>query len=169
MAAAGDALRQAFEGGGPLVAAMLAARARELAQAPAAEEEAQPRLQVVTLVGATGRWALPVGAATRVEPLGCVLAVPAPAPAVLGLTLLAGRRCLLIDPEVVLAGVPCRPCGRPGHAVLLRDHPLALAVDRAEAVVALPRPPAGTRVLTDGSLLMDPGRLVAAVTRGGGG
>lgn len=163
-----DALQQAFEGGGPLVAAMLAERARELAQLEDEAETAQAQVHVLTLTGAAGRWALPVAAVARVEPLGAVLPLPDPLPPVLGLARLGGRRCLLIDPEVVLAGVPCRPCTRAGHAVVLRDHPVALAVDRADAVLWLPRPGEGARVLADGSLLMDPARLLAAAIRGGG-
>lgn len=162
-----DALRQAFEQREEQMAALLAERARDLARREE-DEPAQPQFQVLTLSGAVGRWALPVAAAARVEPLGGVLALPDPPAPVLGLALLAGRRCLLMDPEVVLAGAPCRSCARPGHAVLLRDHPLALAVDRVEAVLWLPRPPEGARVLADGSLLMELGRLVTAATRGGG-
>lgn len=168
MASAVDALRQAFDGRGPLVAALLAERARELARGEKEEEPAQPQIQVLALTGPAGRWALRVTAAARVEPLGAVLALPDPLPAVMGLSLVGWRRCLLVDPEAVLAGAPCRPASRPGHAVLLRDHPLALVVDRAEAVLWLPQPARGVRVLADGSLLMDPGRLVAAATRGDG-
>lgn len=167
MAEAVDALHLAFEGRGPLIAAMLAERARELAQAGPEDELRQARIQVLTFSGPAGRWALPVAAAARVEPLGAVLALPDPPPSVLGLALLGGRRCLVMDPEVVLAGVACRPVSRPGHAVMLRDHPLAVAVDRAHAVLWLPRPDEGARVLADGSLLVEPGRLLAAATRGG--
>lgn len=168
MADAADALHQAFAGRGPLVAAMLEERARELAEEEFDEDAAQAGIQVLTCSGPAGRWALPATAVARVEPLGGVLVLPDRPPAVLGLALLGGRRCLVMDPEVVLAGVPCRPAGRPGHAVVLRDHALALAVDRAHEVLWLPRPDKGARVLADGSLLMEPGRLLAAAMRGGG-
>lgn len=165
-----DALRQAFERQGPLVAAMLAQRAHDLAAVADAGPDpvtADDHVLVLTLRGPTGRWALAVAEVARVEPLADIVALPGLPPPVLGLALLGGRRCLVVDPGVVVAAAACRPIGRPGHAVVLRHHPLALAVDRAEAVVRLPPPARGGQVLADGSLLMEAGRLVAAATRGG--
>lgn len=168
MATASQALQQAFEGQEARVAAMLAERARDLSAVPAPDEPAAARVHVLSLRGQAGRWALPVVQAARVEPLAGCLPLPSPLPPVLGLALLNNRRCLLVDPEVVLAAVPCRPVSRPGHAVLLRGHAVALAVDRAEAVVWLPRPEPGARMLADGSQWVDVARLMAAATRGGG-
>lgn len=168
MATVAEVLRQAFAGQPALVAAMRAQRARELAEVPPPEQPAEARMQVLLLAGAVGRWALPVAQAARVEPLAGCLPLPSPPPPVLGLALLDNRRCLLMDPEVVLAAAPCRSAARPGHAVLLREHAAALAVDRAEAVAWLPCPAPGARVLADGSLLVDVARLMAAATRGGG-
>lgn len=168
MATADQVLQHAFEGQEARVAAMLAQRARDLSEVPAPEEPAEARVRVLSLRGQVGRWVLPVVQAARVEPLAGCLPLPNPPPLVLGLALLNNCRCLLVDPEVVLAAVPCRPVSRPGHAVLLRGHAVALAVDRAEAVVWLPCPEPGTRVLADGSQWVDVARLLAAATRGGG-
>lgn len=167
MIAAGEAVRQAFEGRGPLVAEMLAQRARDLARPLAADEPAAADAQVLRMTGTSGSWALPVASVTRIEPLAGWLPLPGQPPAVLGLALLAGRRCLLVDPEVVLAAAPSRPPCRPGHAVLLRDHALAVAVDRADSVLCLPRPELNHRLLADGSLMMAPEWLVA-VAKGRG-
>lgn len=162
-----ETLRQAFEGHGPLVEAMLAERARALARPMVADDSAPSGLHLLRLQGASGSWAVPITAVARVESLPDWLPVPGQTAAVLGLALLGGRRCLLADAEVVVAAAPPRPRGRPGHAVLLRDHALAFAVDRADGVMCLPAPPAGRHLLADGSVLMMPDRLLAAVLDGG--
>lgn len=145
---------------------VLIQRARELARPVGADGPAATDIQVLRMIGMAGAWAVPVAAVARIEPLAEWVPLPNRGGAVLGLALLAGRRCLVVDPEAVLSAAPPRRPGRPGHAVLLRDHPLALAVDRADAVLWLPPPPGG-HVLADGSLLMDVGRLLAAVKGGG--
>lgn len=158
-----DVILRAFQGEGPLFEAMLDERARELAQAP--EGEGQAGLDVLILSGAQGRWALPLAAVARVETLPRPLAVPdLPAP-LMGLTLLAGRRLLLADLDGLAAETAPRAVDRPGHAVLLRYLPLALAVDRAEAIASVAMPAvmaAGLRrgLLADGAVLLDVERLV---------
>lgn len=147
--------------------AVLAERARELARPVGAEGPAASDMQVLLLRGDSGRWALPIGTVARIEPLPRWLPLPGQPPAVLGLVLLGGRRCLAVDPEVVIAAQPPRPPSRPGHAVLLRGRAVALVVNRAEAVAWLPPPPAGHRLLADGSLLVEPDRLMAAIKAGG--
>lgn len=147
--------------------AVLAERARELARPPWADGPGAADMQVLQLTGGGGRWALPIAAVARIEPLSQWLPLPGQPPAVLGLLLLGGRRCLVVDPGVVLAALLPRPPGRPGHAVLLRGRALALAVDRAEAVSWLPRPPAGRHLLADGSLLVEPDRLMSSIKAGG--
>lgn len=146
---------------------VLAERARELARPPWADGPGAADMQVLQLRGASGRWALPIASVARIEPLPPWLSLPGQSPAVLGLLLLVGRRYLLIDPEVAVAALPPRPPSRSGHAVLLRGRAVALAVDRAEAVSWLPRPPAGRHVLVDGSLLVEPDRLMASIGAGG--
>lgn len=147
--------------------AVLAERARELARLPGGDGPGASDMQVLLLRGTCGRWALPIGTVARIEPLPQWLPLPGQPPAVLGLVLLGGRRCLVVDPEVVIAALPPRPPGRSGHAVLLRGRAVALAVDRAEEVAWLPLPPAGHRLLADGSLLVEPDRLMAAIRAGG--
>lgn len=169
--AAGEVLRQAFAGREPLVADMLAQRARDLARLPPEDGAATRGIQVLRLSGASGVWALPVAAVARVEELPDWVPLPMAPPAVLGLALVAGRRCLLADADTVLAALPPRPPGRPGHAVVLRlgfgALPMALAIDRAEGVVWQPQPQPGCRVLADGSLLVDPNRLPGVIAGGG--
>lgn len=162
-----DPIDRALRGEGPIHQAMLAERARELAIPPVADDSGEPGVLVLTLVGAAVRWALPLAAVQRVEPLGACLPLPAQPAAVLGLAMLAGRRCLVTDPDA-LAAAPRRPASRPGHAVLLRDYPLALAVDRAEAVSRLPHLELGRRLLDDGARLIDADWVVMALRRGGG-
>ncbi|MBC7951327.1 MAG: chemotaxis protein CheW [Rhodospirillaceae bacterium] len=158
----GDVVLRAFKGEGPLFESMLDERARELAQA--FEAEGEIGLDVLILIGAQGRWALPLAAVVRVETLPRPLPVPGlPAP-LMGLTLLAGRRCLLADLDGLAAETAPRPADRPGHAVLLRHLPLALAVDRAEAIASVAVPAAMTAglrrgLLADGAVLLDVGRL----------
>ncbi|MGE5475904.1 MAG: chemotaxis protein CheW [Bacteroidales bacterium] len=169
--ATGEALRQAFAGREQLVADMLAQRSRELARLSPEEGAASQGIQVLRLSGVSGVWALPVAAVARVEVLPVWVPLPMAPPAVLGLALVAGRRCLLADADTVLGAVPPRPPGRPGHVVVLRPghggQPMALAIDRAEAVIWLPPPRPGCRVLADGSLLVDPNRLAGVIAGGG--
>lgn len=84
----------------------------------------------------------------------------------LGLAVVAGRRCLIVDIDAVAAGVAPRPPDRPGHAVLLRALPVALAVDRAESVArAPPLPPSGAELrlglMPDGTVVLNLERLMA--------
>lgn len=154
--------------GSKVVAELLAQRARDLARPAEADSSGcRDEIQVLRLHGAAGSWALSVKAVERVEPLrGWVPLLEMP-PQVLGLTRVAGRRYLLADTEVLMAAAPPRLPDRPGHVVALREWAIALAVDRADAVLWLPRPPDGGRLLADGSLLVDPARLVAVVKGGG--
>lgn len=169
----GDLIQQAFSGAGPLFEAMLDERARELAQ-PAENEgraEGEMVLDVLMLSGGQGRWALPLSAVGRVEALPRPLPVPDLPAALMGLALLAGRRCLLADLDALAADVPPRPVDRPGHAVLLRHLPLALAVDRVDAIASVAVPVAMTAglrrgVLADGAVLLDVGRLAAKAKLG---
>lgn len=159
MTGSDDPISRLFLGEGPLFQAMLAERARELAADPLSDNPPEDRMAVLTLMAQGQSWALPVAAVMRVEPLGPCLMLPGQPPAVLGLALLAGRRCLVADLAALKLSLPPRAAARPGHAVLLRDHPLALAVDRAEAIRWLPRPQPGGHVLADGSLLLEAGHL----------
>lgn len=159
-------VERALRGEGPLFEAMLADRARELA-APAAAPESPDMLAFLLMAGRAGRWALPLVEAARVEPLAQCMPMPHQHAAVLGLALLAGRRCLVVDVDAALAGISRRPGGRLGHAVLLRRHGVALAVERAEAIRRLAPAAAGRRVLAEGSMLVEADALVAALGRGG--
>ncbi len=164
---AAEELVRALAGEGPLHQAILAERARELAAVPD-PPRAGEMLALLVLRGTAGQWALPLEAVRRVEALENLHPLPLPdqpAPA-LGLVLLAGCRCLLVDADAHLTGAPRRAAGRPGHAVLLRDHALALAVERADAIRHLPPAAPGGQVLADGSVLIDVMRLAAAF--GGG-
>lgn len=160
-----ELVERALRGEGPLFEAMLDERARELAVPPVAAEPAG-LLSVLLLAGRAGRWALPLAEAARVEQMVPCTPLPRQPVAVMGLCLLAGRRCLMVDVDAALAGLPRRAADRPGHAVLLRRHPVALAADRAESIVALPPPEAGARVLADGSLLVAADQVVAALGNG---
>jgi chemotaxis signal transduction protein len=171
MSGGADDLSLAFLGQGPIFDAMLDERARELAQAPQPEPAAGTVVRVLTMSGAAGRWALPLDAVARVEPLARCLPLPGQPPVLLGLALLAGQRRLVADLDALAGGGAPRAPERAGHAVLLREGAsgglhLALAVDRAEAVMDVPRIAAGQR-LADGSVLLNPSRLVAALMRGG--
>ncbi|MCR6630859.1 MAG: chemotaxis protein CheW [Magnetospirillum sp.] len=167
MTAGEDDVRRALRGEGPIFLAMLEERARELAVPPEPEAPEGAFIHVLRLVGAGGRWALPVRAVRRVEPLGRCLTLPDEPASVLGMALLAGRCCLVTDLDALLTGAAMRPPQRPGHAVLLREHDVALVVDWADAVLPLPHPGEGRQRLADGSRLLDVARLVAALTRGG--
>lgn len=168
MSSAEDQIRLLFRGEGPLLQAMLAERARELAAEPQSDRLPDDEMAVLTLATESARWALPVAAVARVEPLCPCLILPDQPPAVLGLALLAGRRCLVADLAAMEGAAPRRPSSRSGHAVLLRDSPLALAVDRAETIRRVPRPLGGGHMLADGSLLLDAARLAMTLGRGGG-
>lgn len=146
---------------------VLAERARDLARPPGWGGPGASDMQVLRIQAASGRWAVPVEAVGRIEPLSGWLPLPGQTGAVLGLMLLGGRRCLVIDPAVVVAALAPRCPDRPGHAVLLRGRAVALAVDRAEAVSWMPRPPPGQHRLDDGSLLLVPDRLMASIQAGG--
>lgn len=164
-----DLVQRAFKGEGPLFEAMLDERARELAQLDEDEgrAEGEVALDVLMLNGVRGRWALPLAAVARVESLPRPLPVPDLPPALMGLVLLAGRRCLLADLDALAAeAAPPRPADRPGHAVLLRHLPLAFAVDRADAIASAAVPAAMTAglrraLLADGAVLLDVERLAA--------
>lgn len=162
----GDPVRPAMEGEGPLFEAMLDERARLLA-APAGEPP-PPGEPVLLCRGAAGRYALPLAAVRSVQELPGWTPVPGAPPGLLGLTLVMEERHLLADLDALVAAAPLRPCGRPGHAVLLRDIRLALAVDRGEAVAALAAHPAPGRrfveaVGEDGTLLILPDQIAAAI------
>ncbi|MEW5727667.1 MAG: chemotaxis protein CheW [Pseudomonadota bacterium] len=149
--------------------AILDQRARELA---VASDTAPPPPPVLVCTGRDGRWALPLAAVSRVEELPDWTPVPGWPPPILGLALVARRRVLLADLDGLAAGKAPRDAGRPGHAVLLRAVPAAVAVDRAEAVIGLGFPAAlgdgmGVAAAADGTVLLDPDRLLEAMARRG--
>lgn len=162
----GQDILRAFKGEGPLFESMLDERARELAQVT--ESQGDGGLEVLVLAGALGRWALPLAAVLRVEPLLRPLPVPDLPSPLMGLALLAGRRILLADLDALAAETAPRQPDRPSHAVLLRHLPLALVVDRAEAIASV-AVPANMRqgVLADGIVLLDVDRLAAKAKVGG--
>ncbi|MBC7906462.1 MAG: hypothetical protein H7Y60_06915, partial [Rhodospirillaceae bacterium] len=118
--------------------------------------------------GALGRWAVPLAAVVRVEPLPHPLPVPDLLPPLMGLALLAGRRVLLADLDGLAAETAPRQPDRPGHAVLLRHFPLALVVDRAETIATV-AVHMRRGVLADGTVLLDVDRLAAKARVGGFG
>jgi chemotaxis signal transduction protein len=162
-----DDVERAFRGDGPLYEAMLAERARELA-APLAVEAAAD-MAVLSLAGRVARWALPLDRVARIDVLGPSTRVPDQPAAVLGLALLSGRRCLVADLEVLVGAASALSAEPAGHVVVLRGSALGLLVVRAEAVVFVPRPEAGTQALADGSLLLDVDGLAGRLGLGGGG
>lgn len=156
MDAASD-LARAYDGEGPLYQAILEARTRELAAA-GGEGGGPPQdgAAVLILRGQSGHWALPLAEVARVDPVPKLIPVPSRPPFLLGLGLMAGRRCLLADLEALAAGTPARPRDRPGHAVQLRDTALAVVADMAEMVTwaAVPKAPP-PMVLADGAVWLN--------------
>ncbi|HLO78037.1 MAG TPA: chemotaxis protein CheW [Magnetospirillum sp.] len=159
MSTPNDLIAQALGGAGPLHQAMLRDRARELAQVAEAPIPAADGMPVLAMTSAGGRWSLPLAAVARIEPLAACVSVPGQPEAVLGLALLAGRRRLVVDPDAFMLASARRSPSRKGHAVLLRQYPLALAVDRADAIQRVADPQPGRRLLADGSRLIDADRL----------
>ncbi|HTH15695.1 MAG TPA: chemotaxis protein CheW, partial [Magnetospirillum sp.] len=119
--------------------------------------------------GRVARWALPLDRVARIDVLGPSTRVPDQPAAVLGLALLSGRRCLVADLEVLVGAASALSAEPAGHVVVLRGSALGLLVVRAEAVVFVPRPEAGTQALADGSLLLDVDGLAGRLGLGGGG
>lgn len=156
-AADAEELAQAYRGEGPLFREILAARRRELARAAdGGDERPSGSRAVVVLCGRSGRWAVPLDEVARVDTLPRFMAAPLRGPPFLGLGLVAGRRCLLVDLEALATGAPLRPRERSGYALVLRGSALAMVVDRAEAVSwqvppAAPVPAAGA----DGVVWLD--------------
>lgn len=159
---------RALAGEGPLFEAMLDERARILAEpVPALRRESADR--VLVMDGTAGQWALELTAVARVEPLGPCTPVPGWSAPVMGLTILAADRYLLLDVDGLAANAASpRPLDRPGHAVALRGGKVALAVDRAVGIRRVP-PPAGPSghlvrgVLEDGVVLLDAAVVAARV------
>ncbi len=170
MRADGDPIAQALKGEGPLFEQMLDERARELATSPDRPRKTGTTLAVLRLRGGGGaRWAVPLAEVARVEELPRIVAVPSLGAGIMGLAIIAGRRCLVIDLDVLAAAAPPRAPTRPGHTVVLRRHGLALVADRADAIAELPPPKPDTMLLADGSVLLDVDRLAAKVIPTGGG
>jgi chemotaxis signal transduction protein len=147
------------------IQAILDQRARDLAEPPGLYRPLPP---VLVCRGRSGRWALALEAVARVEELPEWTPLPGRPDAILGLGVIGRRRMVLADLDSLLAGVPARPRDRPGHAVALRGSATALAVDRVEAVEELDFAAAveagpGRAMAWDGTVLLDAGRLVAAI------
>jgi chemotaxis signal transduction protein len=146
-----------------------------LAAEPEAKRGEGELLAVLMLAGDNGaRWALPLAEVARVEELPPMVAVPSHGGALLGLAVIAGHRCMVVDLDALAAGVPPRSAARPGHAVLLRRTSMALAVDRAEEITQVPTPrrdpgEVGFALLADGTVLLDAHQLAAKANAQGGG
>lgn len=164
MKSAAENLEQAYRGEGALYEALLAERTRELAEpAQAGDPLVRDDVPILRLRGRRGaRWALPLSGVVRVEDVPAYVKMPGRELPVLGLCLMAGRRCLLADLENLMSGGTGWLSGQWGHAVLLRGHPVALAVERAESLDWVASAPASVpAALSDGAVWLDEKWLVA--------
>lgn len=148
-----------------------------------AEPEPDPQTGELLMVcsGRKGRWALPLAHIRRVEVIPSWTPVPGRGDAFLGIATIGGALVLLADLDALAAHLPPRTGDRPGHVVALREGDVALAVDRAESILALrvdDAPPItlgrGVARPDDGGspvVVLDPGAvaaLVLAQAEGGG-
>jgi chemotaxis signal transduction protein len=154
-------------------ARVLAARARALAVRPG---EAGEELVATLAFDAGGeRYALPLGAALRVERVAGVARVPGSPAGYVGLVNLHGKPCPLVDVPALL-GVPgAAPAARRWAVVLgARAAELALAADAVE-IEGVPRArlhaAGGPRlgVTADARVVLDPAALLAAPAGEGAG
>lgn len=162
-----SAAARALLGEGPLFEAMLDDRARVLAE-PAHAVAGELRDAILELAGRMGRWALPLTAVARIEPLGPSTPIPGLHAPVMGLLEVAEGHYVLVDADGLAAGqAPVRPLDRPGHAVALRGGKVALAVDHAVGIRREVLPPMSGRlvrgVLDDGLVVLDEAVVLARI------
>lgn len=126
---------EALAGRGPLFEALLDERTHALAAPLDRPGDAAGGALLACASRLAGRrWGLQLEAVARVEPLPHCCRLPGRTGPVLGLALVAGRRCMVADLDALAGWAPPRVPGRSGHAVLLRAGPLAVVVDAALGV-----------------------------------
>lgn len=145
-------------------------RARELALPPSPLELDSD--EVVVAIGRAVRVGVPLTELAGIFPLNTIARVPGVAVHILGLMPMMERRWLVADLDALLGRAPPRRRDRPGHALLLRRGPVALAVERAEATQRTPETlPAGDLhlvqgIAADGLMMLDAAAMLAAVVKG---
>ena len=151
------------ESGREREARVLAARARALAAPPPAPPE--DVIATIAFDAGAERFALSMDVVLRIERPGRVARVPGAAPEILGVILVDGRPCPLVDVPTLL-GAAATPAERRWAVVLGRRSPeLAVAADTvdlldvARARLVPARPPrlgttADARVVLDGAALL---------------
>jgi chemotaxis signal transduction protein len=155
--------------------AILAARARELAQRPGATSA--DAIDVLTFSAGAEPYALELTGVLRVERVERVIRVPRSARGLVGLFNLQGRPCALLDAPALLEVPGEVPRARRWGVVLGRRHPeLALAadvveVDRIERPPAQPGPyrlgsTADARILLDAAAFLAPAAVEPGAVSG---
>jgi len=142
-------LESTFAGRGPWADAVLARRARELAEVPQFDDQTGIGTPMLVARGAETLYGLELRRLGHIVPMPRLARVPGAPPAVLGVIAVAGRVMRLFDVDRLCSGTHAaggidRPGYAPGYAIVLRTgagRPAALRLHEVERVsdIVLPR------------------------------